>query len=1082
MSISMNDGNHLSQLSSSSLSKRLRLNIRKEKSDENLFVRLSSGLAASLLVGISSPQGDKSSPADTTFERDGWTHLDQVQTNGSVSFLPLCISIGDDTIIYGSYNGGTCGSSCEEDLIELPRSMISGISQDIPEFVSVYPLANVEYAVSVLVEPVSVEDWELLEIYGDFMENGGLLKQVSVIYRNQLLTLRVGKVDRVRIKVIEATARASASPKCDGSSIWPDISLDDSYSSIASNTDDTPQQFVLLIEDTEVIVSPKARSRKKNNPWSHPLRLIPCDSEWGTSLKKLSSLANRESIYVEPGFVLVHTDLWQFETKWAQVKPDNYNSKQTRVVGVETSFRIPRENAVLFIGTRMDLGLAPYRDRICLRPLMSMQEQSGDSIALEEINIEYDQRGCHEWNVPDIDLLGLPEIAIRCFENERDKVMLPIGAVVPKPSIHGARNISQRPCQWFRVKLEDVHDSDEGHYFVQLDKNDFFFPSKKILKKSKVLHSLTIYPHEVPIMQTPRQIIVSPEWTRKIADRVEFSTSAFITLYGVNGRGKTHNALILSALMSFRFHRPRLYLDCRQLQKNNPRMSEILGEIDSLFAQAREYRNAIIILDDLDILSPNLLVGDESGNIGTTHSVNPAAIDQSKLICDRLLHLFEASEVEYRDDVNCHLSVVATCSSADSLNSSLLKFSRAPFLHAKVPHLSLKDREEVLVGMIRNHHPRMCDNFDHSKISRCTEGFLPRDLEKLSLRAIRSFRTNSATNSLTDSFIEELRDFTPLAQISNSRASKGSNGSTWADIGGLFDVKEKLESTVRHPVLYRRIYAQVQTQLPRGILLYGPSGCGKSFLVPALARKCNYPVVTCKGPEILDKYIGASEAKVRELFDRASQMAPSILFLDELEALAPRRGSDSTGVTDRVVNQLLTFLDGVEDVSSGTVFIIGATSRPDKVDPAIIRPGRLEQHIYVGPPESTDEWSDLLVKIAKKWSLKPETAQALSSGEEIPKMVKSISRICPADIRAAFDTAHLNAVHRALASVTRFNDIGNVELEKEDILFGLAETRASLSENESKILEPLYNSFRGNVPAPSDAEPKAIRELKTSLR
>jgi peroxin-1 len=118
-------------------------------------------------------------------------------------------------------------------------------------------------------------------------------------------------------------------------------------------------------------------------------------------------------------------------------------------------------------------------------------------------------------------------------------------------------------------------------------------------------------------------------------------------------------------------------------------------------------------------------------------------------------------------------------------------------------------------------------------------------------------------------------------------------------------------------------------------LFFGPPGCGKSALVPALAKECNFPLIACKGPEVLDKYIGASEAKVRELFSRASAVAPSILFLDELDALAPRRGSDNTGVTDRVVNQLLTFLDGVEDASTGTVYVIGATFRPDKVDPAL---------------------------------------------------------------------------------------------------------------------------------------------------
>lgn len=262
---------------------------------------------------------------------------------------------------------------------------------------------------------------------------------------------------------------------------------------------------------------------------------------------------------------------------------------------------------------------------------------------------------------------------------------------------------------------------------------------------------------------------------------------------------------------------------------------------------------------------------------------------------------------------------------------------------------------------------------------------------------------------------------------------------------------------------------------------YGPSGCGKSYLVPALAKECNYPLITCKGPEILDKYIGASEAKVRDLFERASQVSPSILFLDELEALAPRRGSDSTGVTDRVVNQLLTFLDGVEDISSGTVFVIGATSRPDKVDPAIIRPGRLERHLYVGPPASSNEWSDLLVKISKRWDFKPEALHSLSSGKEIANVASSIPRLCPADVCAAFDTAHLIAVHRALTGDVSLDDLEKVDIELEDIRVGLGDTKASLSESEAKILEPLYNTFRGNQSVYKPGR-KIMPEQKISLR
>jgi peroxin-1 len=242
--------------------------------------------------------------------------------------------------------------------------------------------------------------------------------------------------------------------------------------------------------------------------------------------------------------------------------------------------------------------------------------------------------------------------------------------------------------------------------------------------------------------------------------------------------------------------------------------------------------------------------------------------------------------------------------------------------------------------------------------------------------------------------------------------------------------------------------------------LYGPTGCGKSLIVPALARKCNFSLVTCRGPEILDKYIGGSEANIRKLFAQAHRMAPSILFLDELESLAPRRGSDSTGVTDRIVNQLLTFLDGFEDTSSSAVYIIGATSRPDRVDPAIIRPGRLEEHLYVGQPESIPEWRDLLLKIGKNWNLNINLQQSLSQGDEIVNfLINTTPQLIAADIRALFDTAHLQAVHRLLAEKTTIHLQDKVEIDIDDMRFATSRIKSSLRENDAQFLRSVYSAF-----------------------
>jgi peroxin-1 len=386
--------------------------------------------------------------------------------------------------------------------------------------------------------------------------------------------------------------------------------------------------------------------------------------------------------------------------------------------------------------------------------------------------------------------------------------------------------------------------------------------------------------------------------------------------------------------------------------------------------------------------------------------------------------------------------------------------------------------------MIQGSNPACSTDFDSVNLSQQTEAYLPRDLEKISLRVARAYQSSLGSVSIQDLLLEVLAEYTPIAQMHASQR-KGDIGISWNDIGGLYDVKSNLKSTVHHPVLYRRIYEQTKMRLPRGMMLYGPPGCGKSILPPALAREFNFPIVTVRGPEVLDKYIGSSEAKIRELFQRAYQMAPSILFLDELEALSPRRGSDSTGVTDRVVNQLLTFLDGVEDTSDATVYIIGATSRPDKVDPAITRPGRLECHLYVGPPESDEEWTDLLSTIAKQWDLTSECSSALTEGNELLQILRRTPRLCPADVRAAFDTAHLKAVHRLLLTKPA-DEIEKVEVTLEDLTVALTETRPSLDEAEAFVLDSMYRPFRGR--ANSDNKKKEaskqdeIPPLKTSLR
>ena len=215
------------------------------------------------------------------------------------------------------------------------------ISQNIPEFVSVNVLSSAEYASSVLVEPTTIEDWHFMSIFGEFFEQGGLLSQVSLIYPDQILTLRVGVKDRVSVRVIEAKGSLSNSRINSVPSILPDVSFDTINSrSNHTHEDIASPPCLLLIQDTEIIVSPKARST-----WSKPFRLIPSDMDWGNSLEALSGVTKREAFNVEPGCILVHNDQWPFESMWAEIKSKKSASDEKRVVRVMTSVQIPPHDA-----------------------------------------------------------------------------------------------------------------------------------------------------------------------------------------------------------------------------------------------------------------------------------------------------------------------------------------------------------------------------------------------------------------------------------------------------------------------------------------------------------------------------------------------------------------------------------------------------------------------------------------------------------------------------------------------------------------------------------------------------------------
>lgn len=223
---------------------------------------------------------------------------------------------------------------------------------------------------------------------------------------------------------------------------------------------------------------------------------------------------------------------------------------------------------------------------------------------------------------------------------------------------------------------------------------------------------------------------------------------------------------------------------------------------------------------------------------------------------------------------------------------------------------------------------------------------------------------------------------------------------SWANIGGLRNTKRVVLETLEWPTKYAPIFANCPLRLRSGLLLYGYPGCGKTLLASAVAAQCGLNFISIKGPEILNKYIGASEQSVRDLFDRAQAAKPCVLFFDEFDSIAPKRGHDSTGVTDRVVNQMLTQMDGAEGLDG--VYVLAATSRPDLIDSALLRPGRLDKSLICDMPDYEDRL-DILNAVKGKMIFAPEV-----SLEDVASKTDGYSG---ADLQALLYNAYLDAIH-----------------------------------------------------------------------
>ncbi|XVF27197.1 hypothetical protein REPUB_Repub14bG0086400 [Reevesia pubescens] len=522
-----------------------------------------------------------------------------------------------------------------------------------------------------------------------------------------------------------------------------------------------------------------------------------------------------------------------------------------------------------------------------------------------------------------------------------------------------------------------------------------------------------------------------------------------VLIYGPAGSGKTLLARAVAKSLEERedLLAHVIFISCLGLALEKP--PTIRQSLSSFISEALDHAPSVVVFDDLDSI-----IQSSSDSEGSQPSTSVVAL--TKFLTDIM------DEFGEKRKSSCGIGPIAFIASVQSLESipqSLSSSGRFDF-HVQLPAPAASERVAILKHEIQRRSLQCHDDILMDVASKC-DGYDAYDLEILIDRAVhaaigRFLPSDSGSGSeehmkpllVRDDFSHAMHEFLPVAMRDITKSAPDVGRSGWDDVGGLNDIRNAIKEMIELPSKFPNIFAQAPLRLRSNVLLYGPPGCGKTHIVGAAAAACSLRFISVKGPELLNKYIGASEQAVRDIFSKAAAAAPCLLFFDEFDSIAPKRGHDNTGVTDRVVNQFLTELDGVEVLTG--VFVFAATSRPDLLDAALLRPGRLDRLLFCDFP-SPRERLDILSVLSKKLPL--------ASDVDLDTIACMTEGFSGADLQALLSDAQLAAVHEHLSNMN-INEPGKMPVITDGVLKSIAsKARPSVSESEKQRLFGIYSQF-----------------------
>ena len=554
-------------------------------------------------------------------------------------------------------------------------------------------------------------------------------------------------------------------------------------------------------------------------------------------------------------------------------------------------------------------------------------------------------------------------------------------------------------------------------------------------------------------LEQVREMIELPMRHPELFQQLGIEPPKGVLLHGPPGTGKT---LMAKAVAS--------EIDAYFTNISGPEiMSKYYGESEEqlreVFEEAEENAPAIIFVDELDSIAPKR--GETSGDV-------------ERRVVAQLLSLMDG--LDERGDV----IVIGATNRVDAIDPALRRGGRFDReIEIGVP--DKEGRKEIL--QVHTRGMPLVEGIDLEQYAENTHGFVGADLESLAkeaaMNALRRLRPelDLEQEEIDAGILESMQ----VVESDFREALKGIEPSalrevfvevpdvSWDSVGGLEDSQERLRETIQWPLEYPDVFETMDVEAARGVLLYGPPGTGKTLMAKAVANEAQSNFISVKGPELLNKYVGESEKGVREVFEKARANAPTVVFFDEIDSIAGERGQrmGDSGVSERVVSQLLTELDGLEELED--VVVIATTNRPDLIDSALLRPGRLDRHVHVPVPDEDARHSILEVHTRDK---------PLADDVDLEDLARRTDGYVGADLEALCREASMAATRGFINSVEpedAAQSVENVRVTADHFEEALEEVGASVDEDTRERYEEMEDQF---TPGGDPDEPEVSRTFQ----